>query len=258
MIDKCEALTLRVVPFSETSHMVTWLTRDSGRLVTVVKGACRPKSLFVGQYDLYYNCEIVFYRKDRDGVHILKECCPLNPRPGFRTDWRSAAAAAYAVDLISRVSLDNHSQPELYELATRALDHLERNTPQPALLFWFELRVLAALGLSPQLDTCIRCGRLFDAPAAAPVRPRFSAHHGGLLCRDCGAAPGTGATPVTLPPDVISLLRRWQKTGEPRIAQNTRCSPGQSREIGRLLLDFLHYHIEHLPVGRETVLDLLA
>ena len=71
---KSFAICLNVRPFSKTSQMVTWLTLDHGRVTTPVKGAQRPKSAFIGRYDVGYTCELVFYARERNGVHHIREC----------------------------------------------------------------------------------------------------------------------------------------------------------------------------------------
>ena len=48
---KTEAICLDIRPWSRTSHVVSWLT-PMGKVSTVVKGAVRAKSQFLGQYDL--------------------------------------------------------------------------------------------------------------------------------------------------------------------------------------------------------------
>ena len=80
---KTEAVCLRIYPWSRTSHIVHWLT-PHGRLATVVKGATRPKSAFLGQYDLNYTCEIVYYLGSRGDLHALRECSPENARASLR------------------------------------------------------------------------------------------------------------------------------------------------------------------------------
>ena len=50
---KSEAICLDIRPWSRTSHVVEWLT-PHGKIRTLVKGAVRPKSAFLGQYDLNY------------------------------------------------------------------------------------------------------------------------------------------------------------------------------------------------------------
>ena len=64
-IIKTHGIVLSIHPWSQTSHVVTWLTPDHGPVTTLVKGAVRPKSAFLGQYDLNYTCEIVYYADTR-------------------------------------------------------------------------------------------------------------------------------------------------------------------------------------------------
>ncbi len=84
MIARARAIVLRVFPYSNTSRVVSWLTADHGRVATLIKGSQRPKSLFLGQYDLFYTCELLFYRHERDGLHIARECTPLTRRDRLR------------------------------------------------------------------------------------------------------------------------------------------------------------------------------
>ena len=62
-IIKTQGIVLTVHPWSRTSHVVTWLTPDHGPVTTLVKGAVRPKSAFLGQYDLFYTCDILYYAR---------------------------------------------------------------------------------------------------------------------------------------------------------------------------------------------------
>ena len=68
MIVKTNAIPLTITPFGNTSHIVQWLTRENGKISTIIKGAQRPKSGFWGQYDFFDTTELLFYAKNRDGV----------------------------------------------------------------------------------------------------------------------------------------------------------------------------------------------
>ena len=91
---KTEATCLRINPWSRTSHVVSWLT-PSGRVATLVKGAVRPKSAFLGQYDLNYTCGIVYYARAHGEAHALRECFPLERRDDLRGDYAALAVASY-------------------------------------------------------------------------------------------------------------------------------------------------------------------
>ncbi len=253
-VEKTEALVLRVQPWSSTSHIVTWLTPGEGRLVTLAKGVQRPKSRLLGQFDLFYSCELLYYARDRQGVHILRECTALDPRPRLRIDWRASACAAYACHLVSRVALDHTHDPALYGLTEALLDHLAGVGASFPLVYWFELRLTELLGWAPQLQSCPACGQPHPASGGGP-RP-FALARGALLCPRCTRATD-GAT-LTLTPDVQAMLRAWQSAPAPRGPSQTRCTRTQARAAGLFLGAFLDYHLDISPTPRYIALDMLA
>ena len=142
MILKDEALALRFYPFGNTSRIVVWLSRSYGKLATLAKGSQRERSAFLGQFDLFYTCEILFYAREQRNLHVLKECVPLETRPAFRTDWRACAAASYAAGLLDRAMPFGPAPAGLFDLLAETLDQLAARTPGPAFLPRFELRLL--------------------------------------------------------------------------------------------------------------------
>ena len=99
-----EALVLRWFPVTDTSRVVVWFTARHGRISTLIKGSQRPKSWLLGQYDLFYTCELLFYAKANEDLHMIRECAPLAPRSGLRQNWRACAAASFVADLLYRIS----------------------------------------------------------------------------------------------------------------------------------------------------------
>lgn len=255
MIDKTRAIVLRMAPYSKTSRVVTWLTPEEGKIATLIKGALRPRSLFLGQYDLFYTCELLYYHRERNGLHIAKECSPLKTRPGLRSDWCSAACASYACDMLSRVSYRGSHQPELYELAEVALDSLAVRTSGPQFVFWFELRLTHLLGLAPRLTHCARCKTTL--PAGTNLLLSFS--HGGLLCRNCAPLGSReDRAPRSIGPDVIAIMKRWQEPGSLASPGNIRCSENQLLALREILGTFVTFHMEINAKSREKALEILA
>ena len=160
MIEKTEGIVLRSRPFSRTSRMVTWLTPDFGRVTTVIKGACRPKSFFLGQTDLGYRCELLFYRREHAGAHIAREVSPLDCREALRGNWRASVAASYVCWLLSQVTEPMLASAELYGLLDRVLDIISaapREARLESILVDFEFLLLDLLGVSPNFGFCQDC-----------------------------------------------------------------------------------------------------
>lgn len=153
---KCEAVCLSVRPWSRTSHVVSWLA-PHGKVATSVKGAVRPKSAFLGQYDLNYNCEIVYYARARGEIHALRECTPLSMREGLRGDFRALAVAGYFRSIAERFAPHGEECEEWHALLSEALDRLSSRVQDTeeilSEMLFFDMKVLSLLGLRPEVES---------------------------------------------------------------------------------------------------------
>ena len=258
---KSLAICLNVRPFSKTSQMVTWLTLEHGRVTTPVKGAQRPKSAFIGRYDVGYTCELVFYARERDGVHHIRECTPILLREGLRGSWRAAEAAAYACDLTLRTAQPGMANPELFRILSNLLDTLPACAPHEATLalLWFESNLLQAVGLGPDFSACPRC--------APSPRGLFSVEEGRFVCDHRPSRLRTPPT-LTLHDDIPTLYRRFlvhplTETLVEARAADRRDDLGRPEPfpgvfgLRRFLGVFLSAHLDLPPGPRRTTLDLL-
>ena len=150
---KTEAICLGIHPWSRTSHIVSWLT-PAGKVTTVVKGAVRPKSAFLGQYDLNYTCEILYYARAKGELHALRECMPLVLRESLRTDYRALALAEYARTLASALAPAGPHCADWFDALTRFLDRLcpIRAEDLVVAMVRHELDVLRLAGLAPDFS----------------------------------------------------------------------------------------------------------
>jgi DNA repair protein RecO (recombination protein O) len=252
MITRTNAIAIRIVPYSRTSHVVSWLTSEHGKLVTLVKGACRPKSPFLGQYDMFYTCELLYYAKDRNGLHIAKECCPVRIREGLRHNWKGAACASYTCDLLLRIAHAGGHEPAMFDLLSDSLDFLSENIPMPQFVPWFEIRLAGLMGIAPQLDQCAMC----HSAVPHTRRGQFSVSKGGILCPSCAAKEITRT--MGIDEETVAILRHWQETDSPRLAQNEPHTAGQAAAAANISAMFLRYHleIETIPPSRKIAMEM--
>ena len=124
-IIKTEGIVLAIRPWSRTSHIVTWLTPDHGCVTTLVKGAVRPKSAFLGQYDLFYTCDLLYYARATADLHALRETTPRVMRESLRGRWRETALAGYAAGLAKDLAPANGESADWFEFLDTLLNRLE-------------------------------------------------------------------------------------------------------------------------------------
>ncbi len=163
---RAEAIVLRRQPVTESSLIVTWFTREFGKLKTLAKGARRSKGPFVGKIDLFYEDEIVWLTSRRSDLHLLHDCFLVHPHPQLRVSVTAMTAAAYACELVELGTEVEDAHPRVYELLAALLGTLEEKV-SGTVLVWFELQVLAALGWTPKWETGTVTGKLLASLAGA-------------------------------------------------------------------------------------------
>jgi DNA repair protein RecO (recombination protein O) len=200
--EKATAIVLRVIEFSETSSIVTLLTREFGKIRALAKGARRPKGPFESALDLLGLCRIVFLRKSSDALDLLTEAKlerRFRPHGG---DLSNLYAAYYVAELLNELTDDYDPHPELFDVADETLIALRSGSAVAPVLLRFELLALRVLGHLPTLETCAECG-----VAVEPVgRTPFSQAAGGVLCKNCREGQ---KQVISLSPGVLVALRRF-------------------------------------------------
>lgn len=172
---------LRRVEFSETSLIVTLMTRELGKMHGLAKGARRLKSPFESALDLLAVCRIVFLRKSSEALDLLTEAKLARSFRPAGHDLSSLYAAYYVAELLDGLTDDYDPHPELFDLADETLLALSQGEPVARRLLRFELGALALVGHAPSLATCVECGRRVETEG----RVAFGQLDGGVLCRAC-------------------------------------------------------------------------
>lgn len=243
MILKDQAMALRMYPFGNSSRIVVWLSRSHGKLATLAKGSQRGRSPFLGQVDLFYTCEILFYAREQRNLHILKDCSPEELRAGFRFDWRACAAASYATGLLDRTLPFGPAPAGFYRLFEQTLDQWAARTPGPGSLPRFELGFLQELGLAPGWDACAKC----RTDLRRGTEARWDAAHGAVLCGDCGAGLERTLSGAAL--QAIRLIRDGQTP--PSLPEPV------FREVSVVTGGLLEYHANLSSHARDIAFQVL-
>ena len=224
---KTEAICLDIRPWSRTSHVVSWLT-PMGKVATVVKGAVRAKSQFLGQYDLNYTCDIVYYARAKGELHALREAVPVEMREGLRGDYRKLALAGYFRRLVAELAPMGEECRAWYEELGQRLEDIRPKTED---LVRFELEVLELSGLKPDFSK-------FDKNAEWSA---FSLETGVF-----GAGEGRC---IRVSREVAEYLANGAKN-----AKNSQIPLDAARVIGV----FYQFHLDCASDVRRTVLGMIS
>ena len=146
-METSKAILLRKRKLSDTSLIITWYAESLGRIDTVAKGARRPKSVFAGKLDLFFEAEIQIAHSRKSSLHTLTEAVLRNPFGGIRGNYLRTQAASYFVELIELSTEPDHSVPELFHLLQRAFGFLDAQDASLRAVQHFETELARLAGV---------------------------------------------------------------------------------------------------------------
>jgi DNA repair protein RecO (recombination protein O) len=206
-LGRSAAVVIGSFPLGESDRVVSFFSRDFGRIRGVARAARRIKSRFGGSLELFTLGQLVFFDTGRSELVRIDHFDVTHPFAALREDLGRLGEAAWVVEIVARTTCERDRQPALYGLLVRALRAMEEATRPPRVAACFGVRCLDLLGHRPRLDRCLECGREYPFP-----RPALG--EGGVVCETCTRRPGVDAAPVS-PATLAAFDRlravRWEE-----------------------------------------------
>jgi len=148
-IQKTEAILLKKRDLRETSFILTFFTRDFGKVHGVLKGArgARARS---GLTPLFFSlAQIVYYEKKKSDFFIISQCEPQKSFLNILKEWDRASIAYYMLELVDVFIEPGEASEEIFENLLNSLNALDDRKEPGAVARLFEVRLLKSLGLWP-------------------------------------------------------------------------------------------------------------
>lgn len=175
------AIILRTRRYGEVDVIVTFLTRDFGKLTGIAKGAKNSRRRFANCLEPFARVRAHFRSRPGASLVFLERCELLHPAAAMAHPSR-LAYGSYLVELVDRLTHEANPIGEVHTLLEQGLEQIERGPATATLLRAFELQLLRDLGYAPPLHHCGRCGGPFEGAADAFFDPAQAL----FLCHQCG------------------------------------------------------------------------
>jgi DNA repair protein RecO (recombination protein O) len=190
MLIKDLAICVRAIDYSETSQIVTFFTKEHGKIDAIAKGSKRPKSAFGGPLEIFYYGNIIFTDSDREKLATLTE---------FEPEYKNTAGTGlyknifilnccfFAVELLTKLTDDYDPHHDLFESFLQFLrdaSEQQDKTFMLSLLILFQLTLLKEVGLQVVLNHCANCKTKYTIRNTQHDY-YFSTSANGLVCQDC-------------------------------------------------------------------------
>jgi len=146
-VETVHAIVIRRIRFSDTSLILTWFGRETGKIKTIAKGALRPGSPLAGKIDLFFQCEVTIAWSRKSEIHAIRDLIVVEPFLRIRTDYLKTLTASYFAELVEEATELEHAEPGIYDLLGRGLSYLEREQPTLRAVVFFEAELAKLLGI---------------------------------------------------------------------------------------------------------------
>ena len=127
-LGRSAAVVIGSFPLGESDRVVSFFSRDFGRMRGVAKAARRIRSRFGGALELFTLGQLVFFDTGRSDLVRVDHFDVTHPFAALRDDLGTLGEAAWIVEVVARTTGERDRQPALYGLLVRALHAMETST----------------------------------------------------------------------------------------------------------------------------------
>ncbi|HWB86904.1 MAG TPA: DNA repair protein RecO [Bryobacteraceae bacterium] len=242
-----EALVLRTFPLKEADLVVSFLTRDQGKLRGVARRARRPKNAFGAGLERLSHVRMAYFQRETRELVNLDSCELIRSQFDLVTDYYASVALDYFAEVSEQLLPAAEPNEKFFRLLLAVLDYLRPDAEAPdagrvwRAVTYFSLWSVRLSGWLPELNVCLSCGSALDDPET-PERAFFGRGRTGLICDHCRRAQAMG--------------NNWELSTESRtiaaemlrlpVAQASRAAwtPETAADLRRFLVQQIESHVE--------------
>src|SRR5262245_46267430 len=175
-----EALVLRTYPLKEADLVVSFLTRDQGKLRGVAKRARRPKSGFGAGLERLSHVRLAYFQRENRELVNLDSCELIRSQFALVSDYRAGVALDYFAEVAEQLLPAAEPGERFFRLLLAVLEDLKPPEIWRAVTY-FSLWAVKLSGWLPELKICLSCGSVLEDAD----RSYFSREGTGLACHAC-------------------------------------------------------------------------
>ncbi|MEW6026477.1 MAG: DNA repair protein RecO [Planctomycetota bacterium] len=252
---KTGAITIGQRDYSDTSQILTFYTRDYGKITVLARGIKRPKHRLLNPPDLFSHSEIIFINKSPQGMNLLTEITVSDNFPSLRINLARLRMAFYVARFLDELTEPEEPNPELFNLALRTLKQLAGagssgagvkkarkiatnscSETEKMIIFAFETQALKYLGYMPSTFNCPVCKKA----ATRSRKVAFSFSNGSVLCPACRAMQLRKDDLIEVSAGVMKLVDVLGNPFLPEL-ERLKIAPSMQKELRGFINKYITY-----------------
>jgi DNA repair protein RecO (recombination protein O) len=171
-----EAVILRTWPLHEADLIVSFFTRDYGRMKGTAKAALKSRRRFGGALEPMTIARAWFAERPRQELVRLDQLEIIRSPLSAPVDPTRMTVLSFFTELLDQALPEHDPQETVFRLLISVLEQTTVENPWMALTY-FQLWMTRLMGLLPDIGHCIVCGEVLKADETS-----FNAYADGLFC----------------------------------------------------------------------------
>ena len=237
-----EAIVLQTYPLKESDLIVSFFTRDAGKLRGVAKRARRPKSTFGSGLERLSQVRMAYFERENRELVNLDSCDLLQSQFAVLSDYAAGVSLDYFAEVTEQILPAHEPNEKFFRLLLSVLEHIRAGTVCSVwrAVTYFTLWAVKLAGLLPEMHVCLSCGSWLEDPEN-PERAFFRRGAFGLICGDCKRATSVRDT-WELSLESRMLVRHMLRT--PIAELTVEWNRQTASDLRRFLQQQIESHIE--------------
>lgn len=227
-----EAVILRTWPLREADLIVSFFTRDYGRVKGVAKSALKSRRRFGGALEPMTVARAWFAEKPRQELVRLDQLEIVRSPLAAPVDHVRMAVLSFYAELMDEVLPEHDPQETVFRLLVSVLEQTTVEQPWMPMTY-FSLWMTRLMGLLPDVARCTACGETLKAGEVW-----FQSYADGLFCE---VHRGSGANALTA--DSWQLAQRMLRAPVAAFAAE-EWPRRRGQDLRRFALQSLERHLE--------------
>ena len=164
-----ESFILQTYPFREADLVVSFLTRDQGKLRGVARRARRPKSSFGSGLERLSHATVSYYQKENRELVSLNSCELLHSQFTLASNYEASVALDYLAEVTEQLLPPNEVNERHFRLLIAVLDFLRSGGSAWTAVTYFALWSVRLAGFLPDLLVTQESRDLADEMLLTPI-----------------------------------------------------------------------------------------
>ena len=164
-----ESFILQTYPFREADLVVSFFTRDQGKLRGVARRARRPKSSFGSGLERLSHTVVSYFQKENRELVSLNSCELVHSQFTLASNYESSVALDYLAEVTEQLLPPNETNERHFRLLIAVLDYLRSGGAAFAAVTYFALWSVRLAGLLPDLRLTPESRDIMDEMLVTPI-----------------------------------------------------------------------------------------